>query len=101
MGVKNTKDVENSIDLLNVFERFYKTTGHLPLPNGLLTVPDGDAPPGEDRVNMKSLYEMFRHTNSDGHFLGALQYYFGVNDFTQIKNALTELYQNLSYKYYS
>ena len=68
MGVKNTKDVENSIDLLNVFERFYKTTGHLPLPNGLLTVPDGDAPPGEDRVNMKSLYEMFRHTNSDGHF---------------------------------
>ena len=70
MGVKNTKDVENSIDLLNVFERFYKTTGHLPLPNGLLTVPDGDAPPGEDRVNMKSLYEMFRHTNSDGHFWG-------------------------------
>ena len=70
MDVKNTKDVENSIDLLNVFERFYKTTGHLPLPNGLLTVPDGDAPPGEDRVNMKSLYEMFRHTNSDGHFWG-------------------------------
>ena len=72
MGVKNTKDVENSIDLLNVFERFYKTIGHLPLPNGLLTVPDGDAPPGEDRVNMKSLYEMFRHTNSHGlcHFWG-------------------------------
>ena len=70
MGVKNTKDVENSIDLLNVFERFYKTIGHLPLPNGLLTVPDGDAPPGEDRVNMKSLYEMFRHPNSDGHFWG-------------------------------
>ena len=70
MGVKNTKDVENSVDLLNVFERFYKTIGHLPLPNGLLTAPDGDAPPGEDRVNMKSLYEMFRHTNSDGHFWG-------------------------------
>ena len=99
--IKNIKDVENSVDLLNIFQTFYKTTGCLPLSSGLLIFPDGDAPPGEDGVNMKSLHDMFRHTNSRGlvslPFLGALQYYFNVNDFTQIKNALTELYQNLSY----
>ena len=69
--------------------------------NGLLIVSDGEAPPGEDRVYMKSLYDMFHHTNPHSivslPFLGALQHYFNVNDFSQIKNALTELYQNLSY----
>lgn len=99
-GVKNIKDVENSLDLLNIFQTFYQITGCLPLSNGLLVVPDGEAPPGEDRVNMKSLY-MFHDTNSHSlvslQFLGTLQYYFDVNDFTQIKNALTELHQNLSY----
>ena len=100
-GVKNIKDVENSLDLLNIFQTFYQITGCLPLSNGLLVVPDGEAPPGEDRVNMKSLYDMFHDTNSHSlvslQFLGTLQYYFDVNDFTQIKNALTELHQNLSY----
>ena len=69
--------------------------------NDLLFVPDGETPPREDRVNMKSLYDMFRHTDSHKlvslPFLGALQYYLDINDFTQNKNALTELYQNLSY----
>ena len=73
----------------------------MPLSNGLLIVSDGEAPPGEDRVYMKSLYDMFHHTNPHSlvslPFLGALQHYFDVNDFSQIKNALTELYQNLSY----
>ena len=72
----------------------------MPLCNGLLVTPDSDPPPGEDRVNMKSLYDMFRHTNSHGlvslPFLGILQYYFEKNDFF-IKRALTELHQNLSY----
>ena len=66
-----------------------------PLSNGLLVVPDGDLPPGEDKVNMKSLYDMFRHTNSHGMislpFLGVLQNYFEKNDFNLIKKALTEL----------
>ena len=73
----------------------------MPLSNGLLIVSDGEAPPGEDRVYMKSLYDMFHHTNPHSlvslPFLGALKHYFDVNDFSQIKNALTELYQNLSY----
>ena len=71
------------------------------LSNRLLVKPDGDPPPGEDRVNMKSLYNMCRHTNSHGlvslPFLGILQYYLEKNDFSLIKKALTELYSNLSY----
>ena len=71
------------------------------LSNGLLVVPDGDPPSGEDRVNMKSLYDIFIHTNSRELFyvlfLGILQYYLEKNDFSLIKKALTELYQNLSY----
>ena len=72
----------------------------MPLSNGLLVVPDGDPPP-EDRVNMKSLYNIFRHTNSQGlvslPLLGVLQFYLKKKDFSLIKKALTELYQNLSY----
>ena len=99
--IKRISNVENSLDLINVFQTFYQVTGRQPLSNGLLVVPDGDPPPGEERVNMKSLYDMFRHTNSHGlvslPFLGALQYFFERNDFSQIKFALTELYSNLSY----
>ena len=73
------------------------------LSNGLLIVPDDDPPHLQEkvRVNMKSLYDMFRHTNSHGlvslPFLGILRYYLEKNDFSLIKKALMELYQNLSY----
>ena len=102
LEIKKITDVENSLDLINIFQTFYQITGRLPLSsNGLLVVPDGDPPSGEDRVNMKSLYDMFRHTNSHGlvslPFLGALQYYFEKNNFALIKKPLTELYQILSY----
>ena len=67
----------------------------------MLVVPDGDVPPGEDRVNMKNLYEMFRYTKSHElvslPFLGVVQYYLEINDFSITKNAPTELYSNLSY----
>ena len=78
-GIKKITDVTNAEDFMNIFQTFYQLNGRLPLSNGLLVIPDGDPPPGEDRVNMKSLYEMFRHTNSHGlvslPFLGTLQYY--------------------------
>ena len=51
-GIKKITDVENSLDLINIFQTFYQITGRLPLSNGLLVVPDGDPPPGEDRVNI-------------------------------------------------
>ena len=50
---------------------------------------------------MKSLYDFFKHTNSQGlvslPFLGILQHYLEKNDFSMIQDALTELYSNLSY----
>ena len=100
-GIKKITDVDNAEDFINIFQTFYQLTGRLPLSNGLLVIPDGDPPLGEDRVNMKSLYNMFRHANCHGLvyllFLGILQYYHEKNDFSLIKKALTELYSNWSY----
>ena len=100
-GARNILDIEHSLELLNIFQTFYHTTGRLPLSNGLLIVPDGDAPAGENKVNMKSLFDMSRHTYSRGlvslPFLGVIHYYFDATDQQLIENALTELYGNLSY----
>ena len=100
-GTKKIIDVNNAEDFMTIFQTFYQLTGGLPLSNGLLVIPDGDPPPGEYRVNMKYLYKMFKHTNSHGlvslPFLGLIQYYLEKNDFSLIKNALTELYSNLFY----
>ena len=99
--IKNILDIENSLDLLGIFQTFYRNTGRLPLTNGLLLVTDGEAPEGEDKINMKNLYEMFRQINSHGlvsvPFLGAIHIYFNGGELYQIRNALTELYKNLSY----
>lgn len=38
----------------------------MPVTNGLLVAPDGNVPEGEEKINLKSLYEMFRDTNSHG-----------------------------------
>ena len=100
-GIKKKTDINNAEDFMAIFQTFYQLTGRLPLSNGLLVIPDGDPPPGEDRVNMKNLYEMFKHTKSHRlvslPFLGLIQYYLEKNDCSLIKNALTELYSNLSY----
>ena len=99
--IKNILDIENSLDLLGIFQTFYRNTGRLPLTNGLLIITDGEAPEGEDKINMKNLYEMFRQINSHGlvsvSFLGAIHIYFNGGELYQIRNALTELYKNLSY----
>ena len=99
MGIKRIIDVKDAEDFVNIFQTFYQLTDRLPLSNGLLVIPDGDPPPGEKRVNMKSLYDMFKHSNSHGlvslPFLGILQYYLEKNDFSMIQDALTELYSNL------
>ena len=100
-AIKKITDVNDAEDFMTIFQTFYQITGRLPLSNGLLIIPDEDAPPGEDRVNMKNLYELFRHTNSHGlvslPFLGLIQYYLEKSDHSLIKSTLTELYSNLSY----
>ena len=65
-GVINILDIEKSLDLLNIFQTFYHTTGRLPLSNGFLIVPHDDAPAGEDDKRGKSLCDMFKHTYSHG-----------------------------------
>ena len=57
--IKKITDFNNAEHFIIIVQNFTQLTGCLPLSNGLLVVPDGDAPPGEDRVNMKNLYEMF------------------------------------------
>ena len=50
---------------------------------------------------MKNLYEMFSHTKSHGFvslpFLGALHMFFDGKNINQIKNTMSELYENLFY----
>ena len=92
--------MDNSVELLSMFQLFYHKNGRLPLTIGLIIVPDGDVPEGEEKINFRNLYEMFRYTKSHGlvsiQFLDVLSIFFGV-DLTQIKNSITELFKNLSY----
>ena len=59
-------EVENTYELLTVFQMFYYLNGRFPLTNGLLIVPDGEVPEGREKINLKQLYEMFKDTNSHG-----------------------------------
>ena len=99
-GIKKISEVSDSQKMFKIFQDFYSLTGRLPLSNSLLVVPDGDAPP-EEKLNMRHLYDLFKNTNSYGvvslPFLGLIQFYLEENDHTLIKNAISELYQSLSY----
>ena len=101
-SVEKISEVKDSMRMLNLFQDFYTATGRLPTFNGLLVVPDGDAQPGENKINMKQLYELFKNTGSHGlvslPFLGLLLHFFeSSQDLKFTKNATTELYKNLSY----
>ena len=100
-GIQKVSEVKDSMKLLNIFQDFYTATGRLPTFNGLLVGPDGEAPPGENKINMKQLYDLFKNTGSHVlvslPFLGLLLHYFKDSDLRFIKNATTELYKNLSY----
>ena len=54
-GVKSVLEVENTFDLLCIFQMFYHHNRRLPLKNGLLIVPDGDTPEGSEKVSLKRL----------------------------------------------
>lgn len=85
---------------MKLFQNFYHLTGRLPLSNSFLVVPDGESPPGENKVNMKNLYELLINTKPHElvslPFFGLIRYYFDESsDHFLIKNALTELHGNL------
>ena len=47
---KPITDVNDAEDFMNIFQTFYQLIGRLPLSNSLLVIPDGDPPPGDERV---------------------------------------------------
>lgn len=49
-GTKPITDVNDAEDFMNIFQTFYQLIGRLPLSNGLLVIPDGDPPPGDERA---------------------------------------------------
>ena len=78
-----------------LFKCFHYLNGRFPLTNGLLIVPDVEAPKVKDKMNLKQLHEMLKDTNSHGlvslESLCALGIFFGV-DKSISKSAITELY---------
>ena len=98
--INNILEMDNPVELLSAFQLFYHKNSRLPLTNGLIVVPDGDVPEGEQKINFKNLYKMSRYTKFHGlvsvQFLGVLSIFFGT-DPAQIKNTISELYRNLSY----
>ena len=88
------------MELLSTFQLFYHSNGSLPLTNELLIVSDGEVLEGEEKINLKNLYEMLQYAKSHGlvsmQFLGVLGIFFGAG-VKESKNAITELYKNLSY----
>ena len=102
--VKKISEVNDSFRMLNLFQDFYTSTGRLPAFNRLLVVPDGDASENSNKINMKSLYDLFKNTKSHGlvslPLLGLLLHFFeSKKDLCLIKNATTEFYENLSYDF--
>ena len=94
-------EMVNTLELLSNFQLFYYNTGRFPLSNELLIVPDSDVPGREEKINM-IIHEMFQHTKSHGlissQFLRLLCLVLEDKEIKRIKNALTELYKNLSSK---
>ena len=66
-----------------------------------MLVPDGETTEGPEKISLKSLYEMFKDTKSQGlvsrQFLSALNLFFARNIQTS-KDVITELYKILSFK---
>ena len=87
--------------MLRAFKLFYYINGRLPFTNGLLTIPDGDFPKfvGDQKISIKTLYERFRDTHSQGlvsvTILAALNLFF-AGDPKLSKDAISELYYNLT-----
>ena len=59
-GVKSLLEIENSYELLKIFQLFYYLNGRLLLTNDLIIIANGDVPERIVKVNLKLLYEMFK-----------------------------------------
>ena len=59
-GVKSLLEIENSYELLKIFQLFYYLNGRLLLTNDLMIIANGEVPERIVKVNLKLLYEMFK-----------------------------------------
>ena len=79
-GIESIVDMQNSFELLQIFQLFDYLNGRLLLTNGLLPVPDGETPPGTKKISLKRLYELFKDTKSYGlislQFLSTINFFF-------------------------
>ena len=93
-GIKKVTEVKYAEELMNIFQNFYSLTGRLPLSNGLLVLPDGEPAPGENRINLKQLYDLSKNTNSHGlvslPFISLIHYYLEKSNHSLIKKMLQQ-----------
>ena len=79
-AVEKISEINDPMRMLNLFQDFYTSTGRIPAFNGLLVVPGGDTSENSNKLNMKSLYDLFKNTKSHGlvslPFLGLLLNFF-------------------------
>ena len=66
-GVRSVVEIENSIDLLCIFQMFYYYYNErLPLANDLFPVPNGETLSDSEKISLKTLHKIFKDTKSHG-----------------------------------
>ena len=66
-GVRSVVEIENSIDLVCIFQMFYYYyNGRLPLAKGLFPVPNGEMLSDSEKISLKILHKIFKDTKSHG-----------------------------------
>ena len=99
--VESIVDIQNSFELLCIFQLFYYLNGCLLLTDGLSPVPVGETTLSADKISLKRLYELFKDTKFHGlvsiQFLSAVYLSFG-GSIENSKNTISEHYQNLTFE---
>ena len=68
-GIESIVNIQNSFELLQIFQLFYYFNGCLLLTNGLSQVPDEETPTGVKKISLKSSFNCLKIQNPMGLFL--------------------------------
>ena len=68
-GVQSIVEIENSVELLSIFQMFYYFNRRIPVINDLLQVQYGETPEQSEETSMKTSYEFLRIQNLTDLFL--------------------------------
>lgn len=100
-GIKSVVEIQDAFELWCTFQMCYYYNKRLPLTNGLFIVPNRKTPRVSEKIYLKTLYEMFQGTKSNGlvslQFLSTLNIFFG-SSVDLSRHTITELYNNLSFE---